>query len=198
MATAGASRIVRFPRDAVELSVAALPTEVEDATAPVVSADASRLGFIRQRGGRGQLWLLDRSSGVQRPIASPDWDVLDFAFFPDNRIVLAARQGGRPGLFVVDAGALAAAPVPLAVSDRPARYPAVSPDGRWLAYAEREHGNWQLWVLPLAGGERRRLTGADCNTISPAWRADSKTLIYASDCGRGFALTALGALSAIP
>ena len=93
---------------------------------------------------------------------------------------------------------MAGAPVPLAVSDRPARYPAVSPDGRWLAYAEREHGNWQLWIVALAGGEPRRLTSADCNTISPAWRADSKTLIYASDCGRGFALTALGALSAVP
>ncbi len=75
----------------------------------------------------------------------------------------------------------------------------MSPDGRWLAYAEREHGNWQLWILALAGGgERRRLTNADCNTISPAWRPDSKTLIYASDCGRGFTLTALGALSAVP
>jgi len=198
VAAAGGSRIVRFPRDAVDLSVAELPTEVEDATAPVVSADASRLGFIRQRGGRGQLWLLDRSSGVQRPIASPDWDVLEFAFFPDNRVVLAARQADRPGLFVVDAGAVAAAPVPLAVSDRPARHPAVSPDGRWLAYAERAHGNWQLWIVALADGERRQLTNADCNTISPAWRADSKTLIYASDCGRGFALTALGALSAVP
>lgn len=198
VATAGASRIARFPRDAVELSVAALPTEVEDATAPVVSADASRLGFIRQRTGRGQLWLLDRSSGEQRPIASADYDVLEFAFFPDNRVVLAARQGHRPGLFVIGAGATAAAPVPLAVSERPTRYPAVSPDGRWLAYAEREHGNWQLWILALAGGERRRLTNADCNTISPAWRADSKTLLYASDCGRGYALTALGALSAVP
>jgi hypothetical protein len=48
------------------------------------------------------------------------------------------------------------------------------------------------------GGEPRRLTNADCNTISPAWRVDSKTLIYASDCGRGFALTALGTLSAVP
>jgi len=70
----------------------------------------------------------------------------------------------------------------------------VSPDGRWLAYAELDHGNWQLWLLALPGGERRRLTNADCNAISPAWRPDSKTLIYATDCGRGVALTALAEL----
>jgi dipeptidyl aminopeptidase/acylaminoacyl peptidase len=125
--------------------------------------------------------------------------VLDVGFFPDNRVVFAGRRRAAPGLFVAGAGV--ATPVPLgvsAVSDHPARYPAVSPDGRWLAYAERERGNWQLWLLALDGGERRRLTSADCNTISPAWRADSKRLIYASDCGRGVGLTTLAELQAVP
>src|SRR6185295_28562 len=136
------------------------------------------------------LWLFDRSTGAQRPVTGPDWDVLDFGFFPDNRVVFAGRRSGEPELFVVGAaseGALA----PLAVSARPARYPAVSPDGRWLAYAARERGNWQLWLQALGGGERRRLTGADCNSISPSWRPDSKSLVYATDCARGLGLTAL-------
>ena len=192
VAAAGGSRVVRFPKDATELSVAALPTEIEDAGTPVVSADLSRLGFIRSRRGRGQLWLLHRSTGVQQPLTSAEWDVLDYAFFPDNRVVFAGRRGAAPGLFV--AGTDSPTPERLGASDRPARYPAVSPDGRWLAYAELDHGNWQLWLLALPGGERRRLTNADCNAISPAWRPDSETLIYATDCGRGVALTALAEL----
>jgi Tol biopolymer transport system component len=88
--------------------------------------------------------------------------------------------------------------VPLAAGDRPVRYPAVSPDGRWLAYAERARGNWQLWLLALDRGGRRRLTRADCNSISPAWRPDSRTLIYASDCARGIGLTTLVELRAVP
>ena len=78
------------------------------------------------------------------------------------------------------------------------RNPAVSPDGRWLAYTEREHGNWQLWLLSLERGERRRLTSADCNSISPAWRPDSRSLVYATDCARGVALTTLAGLQAVP
>jgi Tol biopolymer transport system component len=122
--------------------------------------------------------------------------VFDFCFFPDNRVVFAGRRSGAPALFVV--GAEMTPPAPLAVSDRPVRYPAVSPDGRWLAYAEREGGNWQLWGLALDGGERRRLTSADCNSISPAWRADSKRLVYASDCGRAVGVTTLVELQAVP
>jgi hypothetical protein len=198
-AAAGGSRVVRFPADAAELSIDSLPTEIEDASAPVVSADGSRLGFIRARRGRGQLWLLDRSTGTQQPVTSADWDVFDFGFFPDNRVVFAGRRGAAAALFVVGGGS--ATPVPLAVSAvsaNPVRTPAVSPDGRWLAYAERERGNWQLWLLALDDGERRRLTSADCSSISPAWRADSKRLIYASDCGRGLALTTLAELRAVP
>jgi hypothetical protein len=198
VAAAGGSRVVRFAADTAELSVTALPTAIEDAGTPVVSPDGRGLGFIRMRRGRGQLWLLDRSAGVQRPVTDADWDVLDFGFFPDNRIVFAGRRGAMPGLFVVAAGMTTSSPTPLVASDRPLRYPAVSPDGRWLAYAEREHGSWQLRVAPVAGGEARRLTSADCNNISPAWRPDSRTLVYATDCARGVGLTTLAGLDAVP
>ena len=47
------------------------------------------------------------------------------------------------------------------------------------------------WLAALENGERRQLTSADCNSISPAWRPDSRRLIYVSDCGRGVGLTTL-------
>ena len=196
VAASGGSRVVRFPPETVELPVRMLPPEIQDAGAPVVSPDATHLGFLRWRGGRGQLWWLDRAAGTQRPVTGTDWDVLDFGFFPDNRVVFAGRRGARTGLFVV--GAAGEPPSPVAASDRPARYPAVSPDGRWLAYAERDRGNWQLWVLALDNGERRQLTRADCNSISPAWRPDSRNLVYATDCGRGVQVTTLAELRAVP
>ena len=109
------------------------------------------------------------------------------------------RTAGRtPGLFVIGAGAAVSSPTPLVPSDRPMRNPAVSPDGRWLAYAERDRGNWQLWLRSLERGESRRLTSADCNSISPAWRPDSRSLVYATDCARGVALTTLAELHVVP
>jgi len=42
----------------------------------------------------------------------------------------------------------------------------------------------------MKGEQDLQVTVGDCNSISPAWSADSKTLVYATDCGRGLGLTA--------
>jgi Tol biopolymer transport system component len=42
------------------------------------------------------------------------------------------------------------------------------------------------------------LTRADCNSTSPAWRPDSKRVVYATDCGRGLRVTALAEIRAVP
>ena len=44
-----------------------------------------------------------------------------------------------------------------------ARYPAVSPDGHWLAFSKLQSGNWHLWLRDLHNGQTSRLTHADCN-----------------------------------
>jgi dipeptidyl aminopeptidase/acylaminoacyl peptidase len=70
--------------------------------------------------------------------------------------------------------------------------PRISPDGRWLAFlratkaagsraggAKAEHdGVPQLCVLPLAGGEPRRLTDLPLGAGTPAWAPDSARLAF--------------------
>jgi hypothetical protein len=196
------SRIARFPLDEAVISAVNLPVEIEDAEQPAISADSRWLGFIRENRGRGSLWVADRRSpetGLARPAAErrvidATHDVLDFAFLPDGRIILAARQGWGSGLFVTSAtpGQLVAFPA----SDRPTRYPAVSPDGRWLAFSE-ERSTWQLQLMELATGEQHGLTRGDCNSVMPAWAPDSKVIVYATDCGRAIGHTALCQIRAV-
>ncbi|MDP8999492.1 MAG: glycosyltransferase 87 family protein [Myxococcota bacterium] len=191
------SRIVRFPLEARNISAADLPIEIEDAEEPAVSADGRWLGFLRETRGRASLWISDRlvptvtaaRSHVERQLLDAAYDVVDFAFFPDGRIVLAARCDQGFGLFVSNPTRGGAAE--LTTSGASARFPSVSPDGRWLAYGRLEHGVWQLWVLDLGDGTQHALTHADCNSTMPAWKADSTTIVYASDCGRGFGASAL-------
>jgi Tol biopolymer transport system component len=76
-----------------------------------------------------------------------------------------------------------------------ARYPAISPDGEWIAFSCDHGGTWQIHTLSLRTGEQFQLTSADCNAISSVWTLDSKELIFATDCGRGLGLTALAKLS---
>jgi len=68
---------------------------------------------------------------------------------------------------------------------------AESPDGRYLAYAERHNRSTQLFLKKRATGEVRELTPDHCNSSSPAWSPDAKTLYFASDCNRGYGLPAL-------
>jgi hypothetical protein len=202
------SRVARFSPALAVAAPDALAVEIDDAESPVASADGRWIAFLREERGRAGLWLWDTRAKSARPIVDPAQDVLEVAFFPvdpgilengraqSDRIVVAARPSGRPHLFTRDATSGRLVPLP-GVDDRPARFPAVSPDGRWLAYAEEDGGGWQLTVLELATGVRRRLTDADCNAVTPAWQSDSRTLVYASDCGRGVGQTALYRLTAV-
>jgi len=177
---------------------------VEDAEQPAVSPDGKWLLFIREARGRASLWIRELEpamknaslQGVESEAVGNEYGVLDAAFFPDHRIVFAARPSGSSRLFVFDPRTWRVSPLP--ISPQPIRYPAVSPDGQWLAYSQDEEGSWRLWAMRLSTGETQRLTGGDCNSITPAWFADSKTLVYATDCGRALGLTALCRIRAAP
>jgi dipeptidyl aminopeptidase/acylaminoacyl peptidase len=197
------SQVVRLPLRGSGPGTA-LAAEVEDAEQPAVSLDGRWLLFIREMQSRGSLWIKEllpavKSAsvrGVESEAVGKEYDVLDAAFFPDHRIVFAAKSSDSSRLFVFDPKTWRVSPLPL--SPQPTRYPAVSPDGQWLAYSQDKQGNWRLWVMRLPTGETRRLTGGDCNSITPAWSADSKTLVYATDCGRALGLTALCRIRAVP
>jgi Tol biopolymer transport system component/imidazolonepropionase-like amidohydrolase len=57
-------------------------------------------------------------------------------------------------------------------------HPAVSPDGRQIAFAALG----DLWVMPLDGAPRR-LTSDPAVETEPAWSPDGRSLAYASDRG---------------
>jgi Tol biopolymer transport system component len=78
------------------------------------------------------------------------------------------------------------------------RYPALSRDGRWLAYSHLEHGVWNLWIRNQMSGAVRRVADVPCNQIQAAWESDSKTLLYSTDCGRSVWFTAVARRKVIP
>jgi hypothetical protein len=163
--------------------------EILGGEAPVASADGRWLAYLREERGRGGLWVraLGEGARADRMVSPVGWNVLEASFGADGSMVFSATEdGGRPGLFLVDAaGGIRA------LGEGEARYPAVSPDGRWMAYSRLERGNWHLWLLDLRGGVGSRLTEADCNNMEPTWTPDSKSLVYASDCGRALWFTML-------
>jgi hypothetical protein len=69
--------------------------------------------------------------------------------------------------------------------------PAVSPDGKWAAFSRTSATSEQIWLRDLANGKTEQLAGGNCNSSSPAWELDSSAIVFASDCGRAFGLSAL-------
>jgi Glycosyltransferase family 87/WD40-like Beta Propeller Repeat len=154
---------------------------IPQAESPVASFDGQWLAYLREDHGRGRVWVreLGQPQIADRAVTPPGLNAMEMSFLPDGQLIFSAASGGRPGLFTTGQGAGIR---PLGVGE--ARYPAVSPDGRWLAYSALQGGSWNLWLRDLESGQRQRLTQAECNAMQPSWEADSKTLVYVSDCGR--------------
>jgi Tol biopolymer transport system component len=60
--------------------------------------------------------------------------------------------------------------------------PEVSPDGRWVLFSAKrdEDKATQLYVLPLGGGEARRVTNVPTGAGSAKWFADSQRIAFLS------------------
>src|SRR5580700_6943707 len=57
------------------------------------------------------------------------------------------------------------------------RYPAISPDGKTIAFSFEGH----LFVVPSAGGLAQPLTAGTAVDTSPVWSPDGKSIAFASD-----------------
>ncbi|WP_075897758.1 alpha/beta hydrolase family protein [Actinomadura sp. CNU-125] len=59
---------------------------------------------------------------------------------------------------------------------------AISPDGGTVAYSSNAGGTFDVWTLPTAGGEPRRLTRLGNQAVSQiAWAPDGKSLVFTAD-----------------
>jgi Tol biopolymer transport system component len=62
--------------------------------------------------------------------------------------------------------------------------PAFSPDGKWLAFLrDRSHRAGDIYVMPAAGGEPRRLTEENLYIAGLAWTPDSREIVFSSPRG---------------
>jgi hypothetical protein len=56
--------------------------------------------------------------------------------------------------------------------------PALSPDGRWLAYTTNESGMWQVFVQPFPDPSGGKVQVSPSGGLAPRWRRDGRELYY--------------------
>jgi hypothetical protein len=170
---------------------------IENAREPMLSTDGQSLAFLRDNHGRGRLMLAGMlQSGLSGPVAltPPQVNVYEASFLSAKDYVFSAAGDGEPPQIYLTDATHVNSPIPLTDS----RYPALSPDGRWMAYSHLAEGVWNLWLRDQATGTTRRIADVPCNQIEPAWQSDSRTLLYATDCGRSLWFTAIARRKVIP
>jgi hypothetical protein len=174
---------------------------IPDAESPVLSADGRNLAYLRLDHGQGQLFLraMQQQSGPHpgndQRMTPPSLNVEHATFLPDASLIVSGLVDGVSGSRILR---IRQGQLPELLPLGEARYPAVSPDGHWLAYSRMDRGNWNLSLLDLDSGAIHTIAQAECNTIEPAWEPDSKTILYGSDCGRALWFTAISRRRVIP
>lgn len=58
--------------------------------------------------------------------------------------------------------------------------PSVSPDGKWLAFSSNQYGNYDVYLMPLAGGKIKQLTYHESNDKVTSWSWDSASIYFTS------------------
>ncbi len=72
--------------------------------------------------------------------------------------------------------------------------PAVSPDGKRIAYWSRADGDFEIYVVNADGSGMKQLTHNQGNDALPAWTPDGKYIYYLSDQnGKGWAVMVMNA-----
>ena len=58
------------------------------------------------------------------------------------------------------------------------RAPAVSPDGKQLAYLSKLSGNYEIWVMDIDGSNQTQITDSNIDEGAPAWTPDGEQIVY--------------------
>jgi len=100
------------------------------------------------------------------------------SFAPNGQTLFYVREDARrqADIFTFDMKTRRLSPV--LSSDAYEDSPAVSPDGKWLAYASDSTGNGEVYLMTLAGSDSRPIRISTNGGGNPQWRRDGREIDY--------------------
>jgi len=149
----------------------------DDALWPAWSRDGRQIAFL-QISGRFSLVTKPADSDPSRPptVVATGTPLSPASFSSDGHIL--AVRGVDDIVVITREGSVE---LKISTPDNQEAWPALSPDGRWLAYASDASGRMEVYVTPYsdisaANAQRVSVNGGD----SPAWHPSGRELFFLS------------------
>ena len=150
------------------------------ASRPVWSMDGRRVAYTRQIGRHVDARFIspDGNTKADSLLALPMLEIWEVLFAPNGRSMVVRTVGG-PGardVWLTSLDSLAQLN-PLLTTPANEVAPALSPDGRWLAYVSDESGHDEVYVRSFPDMERRYQVSRDGGS-EPVWSPRGGELFY--------------------
>ncbi|HET9015018.1 MAG TPA: S9 family peptidase [Thermomicrobiaceae bacterium] len=170
----------RWPAALSPQAFATVPT----VTTPCPSPDGRRIAYSRAYDGRIDLYVVDAGGGLplqltdQATLQGPDPSqrhAASIAWTPDgSRLVFASSKDGKIWTVPATGGPSRT------VDEAPGNHhsPAVSPDGRRVAFVAERGEQVDVVVADLDGRASRVVSDGDEYVLQPRWSPDGRRLLY--------------------
>jgi Tol biopolymer transport system component len=168
------------------------PVTIADQTsinvAPVWTRDGRGLLWVSGRGGARDVYRVSVSrSGEARGVperVTTGLDVFSLSLSRDGGRLAYAALRTSSNVWAVDiprSGPVSnAAARPITQGNQTIESADVSPDGRWLVFDSNRGGNYDIWRMPVAGGDPIQVTTSPSGDFGPAWAPDGRRLSFHS------------------
>jgi serine/threonine-protein kinase len=156
---------------------------------PVWTPDGQHLAFASDRhGGISNLyWIRADGAGDAVRLTESKQQQSPGSFSPDGKVLAFSQDDGIWTVSLDDAAKdhpKAGKPEPfLQTQSGVDTWPAISPDGRWLAYASDESGRAEIYVKPFPGPGGKWLVSNGVQGGPPVWSKKTGELFYATSEG---------------
>jgi len=157
-----------------------------------------RVAFSRASGNAEDIyWQAADGSGMAEPLTNNSSELqlplFPSSFTPDGSVLLSTA--GDDDIWMTTIDGTAATSAPLLNNAWREGSPALSPDGRWLAYKSAESGQDEVYVRPFPNTETFRRKISTNGGSHPDWNPDGSELFYLELERDG---SGTGALMAVP
>jgi len=144
---------------------------------PVWTPDSSRVVFASNRKGLGLFWKAADGTGEVEQLLERVGFVFPGEWSADGRLVFETAR--NVGVFTVES----ARAEMLFDSEFDRGSPALSPNGRWIAYASDESGRPEIYVQPFPDIDDGKWQVSIDGGRHPVWTPDGRRLFYAANVG---------------